>query len=311
MSFAFPELVIESVIRDGLEDIKNNPEFLDDVFGEFTKSYATRKYGQAEIDKIKALIDKKNIAVVHSFHEAAAKSPCYSIQLGLEAEDRQTTHLDDFEDDLRVPITEAARLELLVKADNVVPSDYTPTTGKVSVPDSVDLSGVYAGYIFEDGAGNIHKVLPGISNAPGDKFFFVAPNSNVDTVDPGEIRSFITEDQFEVRSVSNEVRIMIGVHTKQALLTKYLYVLLKYFLLSRKADAIKRCFARMSLEGSDFTRDFEYQGDMVFTRFLTIKGYTDDVWRSDQVNLIDAVEIDGEAILNSSGDQGLPNEDDC
>ena len=291
MSFAFPELVIESIIRDGLEDIRQNPEFLDDVFGEFTKAYATRKYGQAEIDKIKALIDKKNIAVVHSFHEASAKSPCYSIQLGLEGEDK-TSRLDDFEEDERVTITDAVRLDQLKKVTNLVPTAYDPVTGKISVDDSVDLSPVYAAYLYEDGSGTIHQIQPGISNTPGSKCFFVVPQSEVDIINPGEIRSFITEDQFEIRSVTNEIRLLIGVHTKEALLTKYLYVLLKYILLSRKSDTLKRCFDRMKLEGSDFTRDFAYQGDMVFTRFLTVMGYTDDQWRSDQVNLIDSVEID-------------------
>lgn len=292
MSFAFPELVIESVIRDGLEDIKANPEFLEDVFGEFTKPYATRKYGSAEIDKLKALIDRKNIAVVHSFHEAVAKSPCYSIQLGMESEDRRTTHLDDFEEDLRVPITDAERLGLLVKVSDLTPTAYDPVSGKVSVDDSVNLANVYKGFLYEDGAGTIHVVQSGISNVPGDRFFFVLPESTVDISLPGEIRSFLDEDQFEIRSVTSEVRIMVGVHTKDALLTKYLYILLKYILLSRKKDVIRRCFARMSLEGSDFTRDLKYEGDMVYTRFLTIRGFVDDVWRSDQVNLIDSIDVD-------------------
>lgn len=292
MSFAFPELVIESIIRDGLEDIKANPEFLDDVFGEFTKAYATRKYGSGEIDKIKTLIAAKNIAVVHSFHSAAAKAPSFSIQLGFDREDRRTDHLDDYADLQTTTITDATRLELLKKATNVIPTAYDSATGRVSIPDSVDLSPVYVNFIFEDGSGSIFTIISGISNTPGDKFFFIEPGQVVDLVNPGEIRSFLTEDQYEVRSILNEVRILIGVHTKDALLTKYLYILLKYFLLSRKADAIKRCFDRMVLEGSDFTRDMQYEGDMVFSRFLTVSGYTQDVWRSDQVTLIDSVDID-------------------
>ena len=299
MSFIIPDLVIESVIRDGIENMKAKPEVLDDVFADLTKPYADRKYGEAEITKIKNLLtgaNKQNLAIVHSFHEAAAKSPCVSIQLGNDIEDRKTAHINDFEMDLQEPITDATDLQNLVKVENLTPDAYDPVSGRIDVADSVDLSMVHKNYLYVDGDGTEFALKGGISNTTGSKFFFIEPQSDVNIVDPGEIKSFLDIKQIEIRGVRHNVQLLIGVHAKDALLTKYLYTLVKYFLLSRKKDLIKRCFANASLSGSDFTRDLRYEGDMVFTRFLTIDGQVEDSWRSDQVDLIDSVEIDADPI---------------
>ena len=56
---------------------------------------------------------------------------------------------------------------------------------------------------------------------------------------------------------------------------------------------IQRCFHNSKLSGSDFTRDLRYEADMVYTRFLTVTGTIEESWRSDQVDLIDCIHIDG------------------
>ena len=296
MGFRFPDLIVESIIRDGLERVKADNTLLDDVFEDLTAAYADRKYGSAEIDKIKTLINEKNIAVVHSFHEGAAKSPCYSIQLGMDGENKQEARLGDLDEELQEQIVDPVKLDALKRVDNLIPTAYDPLTGKVSVPDTADMSMVRKMFIYEDGAGTEFEVLSGISNTPGNKFFFIAKDASPDIVNEGFIRTFLDFTQIEIRGVTHDVKIMLGVHTKEALLTKYLYTLLKYFILSRKDDIIKRGFFLASLSGSDFTRDLVYEGDMVFNRFLTVSGKVEDMWRSDDVELIDSVVINATAV---------------
>ncbi len=72
---------------------------------------------------------------------------------------------------------------------------------------------------------------------------------------------------------------------------KYLYTLVKYVLLSRKRDLISRGLILATFQGSDFTRNMEMQGDITYSRFLTISGKVQDYWRGDQVALIDNVEV--------------------
>lgn len=286
-----PDLIIETTIRDGLAYLKANPSVVDDIFSPLLKGYAARKYGSTEIARIKALLAEKEIAVAHSFHEAAAKSPSYSIQLGNEAEAKDRAHLNDFEMDVREPLS-APELSALEKITNLIPTSYDSFSGKVSVDDSVDTSVINAGYIYKDGSGVEFEIQRGCSNIPGNKFFFILKGQDPDIVNPGLVKSSITESQYEQKGDTSRVHILIGVHTKDALLTKYLYAILKYIMKSRKADLIKRCFLNSTFQGSDFTRDLQYLGDQVFTRFFTISGEVDDTWRSDNVDLIDNVEIE-------------------
>lgn len=291
MGLHLTDLIIESIIRDGIEFLKQNPDRVDDIFKPLTRIYNQRKYGQAEIEKIKTMLNTKNIAIVHSFHEAAAKSPCYSIQLGTEAEAKERARLNDFEADVRVEL-EGADLVAYEKINPLTPTAYDPISGKVSVADSANMSLVHKGYIYVDGDGTEFELKAGISNVDGNKFFFIQKQAAPNIVDPGLIKSFISYSQHEEKGDTSQVNMLIGVHTKDALLTKYLYIILKYIFKSRKNDLIKRGMVNSTFQGSDFTRDLRYEGDMVFTRFFTLNGQVDDTWRTDDIELIDSVEID-------------------
>lgn len=293
MTFVVPDLVVESVIRDGIANMIADPTILDDVFAGLALNYANRKYGAAEITRIKDYFtggSKHNIAIVHSFHEASAKELAYSIQLGSDNEDK--SYIDDFDEDLQETITDAGELAALIKVAAFTPTSYDTITGMVRVPDSVDLSTAYVNFIFVDSDSNEFVLQSGISNETGDKFFFIPSNQTVALGAGAYIRTFLNYTQTEVRSSHHRAQLLLGVHSKEPLLTKYMYTLLKYFLKSRKHDLINRGFLTSTMTGSDFTRDLKYEGDLVYTRFLTLTGLVKDSWRADQVTLIDSIEID-------------------
>lgn len=303
MGIHLTDLIVEATIRDGLEYLKQNPDVVDDIFSPLTRTYNQRKYGQAEIEKIKTMLNTKNIAVVHSFYEAESKSPCYSIQLGAEAEAKDRAHLGDFEADVQEDIEDE---DSLIRIPLFTPLAHDPVSGKVSVPDNVDLSPLNAGYIFVDGDENESDVQRGISNVPGNKFFFIPKGVMPNITDPCFIKTFLSFTQHEEKGDTSSINILIGVHAKDALLTKYLYVILKYIMKSRKNDLIRRGIVNSSFQGSDFTRDLKYEGDMVFTRFFTLSGQVDDTWASADVPLIDNVEIDatpGDTFSTFDGDE--------
>jgi len=298
MPMIMPELVIESIIRDGLEDIKQNPSVLDDVFGNFLATHNTSKYGSGEIQKVKDLLtgtNKTEISVVHSFHEAEARSPSFAIQLGNMAEDQDLARLEDFDEDFCEPLS-ASDLAALIKVTGIVPTSYDPITGQVLLLDSVDLTTVYPNFIFEDGSGTEFVIQPGMSNELGDKYLFLKKNQSPDITNPSLIKSFLKDQQLEKRGVTDDVSILVAVFSKEALLTKYLFTLLQFILLSRKSDMINRCLFVSTISGSDFSRDKNYQGNSVFTRFLTVQGKVEHDWRSDMVTPIDSFKITATAI---------------
>lgn len=293
MGINLTDLIVEATIRDGLLYLKQNPAVVDDIFKPMTQGFNLRKYGQAEIEKIKTMLQTKNIAVVHSFHEAAAKSPCYSIQLGAENEAKERAHIGDFEADVQVPLDPST----LVRVPLFTPVAYDVITGRVTVDDAVDLTPLHAGYIFVDADENEVEIQKGISNETGNKFFFLDRGlTELNISGQCFIKTFLSYSQHEEKGDTSAVNILIGCHTKDALLTKYLYVILKYIMKSRKRDLIQRGLINSTFMGSDFTRDFKYEGDMVFTRFFTLSGQVDDTWSSDSVELIDNVEIEGKPI---------------
>lgn len=293
IGFKSPELILESIIRDGFQNVAADPTIIDYVFNELTRTYNAVKYGQPEIVKIKALI-AKDIAVVYSYAEVDSHSPCYSIMLGGDDEDKKRAHLGDYYEFVTEPITDPIQLAALIKVDNMLVTGYDPLTGFVSVDDTVDLTPAYKTLLYIDSIGTSHDLTGGIDNTPGQKGFFIGKDETVDFSLPnGQLKQFFTENQFEVRGLTSDVKLVIGVHSKNVLTTKWLYILLKYFIFSRKTDMISRGLYVSSYNGSDFIRDTEFQGDMVYTRFLTVSGKVDDTWRADQVDLIDQVIIQG------------------
>ena len=117
------------------------------------------------------------------------------------------------------------------------------------------------------------------------------------TDDFGGIDGFSTTGPIgrDENTIHANTTINVGIHTKEQLLTKYLYHITKYFVLSAKEDLIRQNFIIATFKGSDFTRDASWQGDHVYTRFLNISGKTEDSW----VNLDEVVAALDQIALNT------------
>lgn len=307
MAFALPDLILEQTIREGFKALKNDPTMIDRIFANMAESYASKKYGYPELERIKAEIAKKDWSFVHTFHQVTANVPAVSIQLIEDSEPQDLRALDDYEAYAQEEIEDESRL-VVVSAVNA--TAYNAITSFVSIDDSVDLSNIYIGLLFTDSANNTFTIVGGIDNTTGSKGFIIADSDNTPATGSGVIKTSITTDNFEQRTVFNNVQILLGVHSVEPLLTKYMYILVKFFILSRKADLTNRGLYRITFSGSDFTRNMEYEGDHVYTRFLTIRGLTNDSWRSDQIPMIDSVDVTVKVPKKdfSNSDLGLQNQ---
>jgi hypothetical protein len=291
MSFFLSELIVESVIREGLTALRRDPTLVPDLFGDLLSPYLASKYGQKELNKIQEFFTTGNeISVVHSFNLVSANTPCISIQLLDNPEEEGRAKLDDFEADLQTPITDPEDLAALVLVDSIQVDEYDPLSGRVLVDDATDLSDIRAGNIFVDADDEEFQIQGGVVDTPGYKQLILLKGLDPNISGPCFIKSQINFTQTEVRGVMERERLILGVHTKEPLLTKYLYVALKYILLSRKKFLIERGFQNTTYSGSDFTRNLEYPGDQVFSRFLTMNGLVENSWTSDKVQPITAID---------------------
>lgn len=309
MSFKLPDLIIESVIRDGLESVRRDSSIIEDIFGEISSKLGPmmdKKYGDKEVNRITDYFKEKEVSIVQAFSQVNTNLPAVSIQLLDDTESKNHTFLDDFEADITKEITDPEKLAALVVVSAIPITSYDSSTGKVGIDDSINLENVHVNHILEDIDGNEFKIVGGIVNESGSKQVNIEPGSDPNTIGPALIKSSINYEQFEQRGNHSDQRLLLGVHTEDRLLTIYLYTLVKYFLLARKADLIKRGFKLATYSGSDFTRNIEYV-EPVFSRYLTVSGLIEDNWTSDKVIPIDIVDVKVLVEKDKAGEDCFPD----
>lgn len=291
MSFVLPDLVVESVIRDGLANISKNPKIIDNIFASLLANYNMRKYGATELEKLKKFIVENQINVVHSFNQIGANVPCYSIQLGNDMEDKRAARLGDHDgEELEYFEEDSEEFQDTILVANKIPTAYNANSGKLSFDLTVDLGEVTTNKKFVNSDGE-YIIVGSVINTMTERAIFLEKGLDIDISKAGIILSQLNYKQYEINGVHSDTSILVGVHSKDALTTKYMYILLKYFIVSRKKDLIKRCFIASSFQGSDFTRNLEIQGDLVFTRFFTVTGKVEDGWNGDEVELFDQLSV--------------------
>ena len=305
-----PEIVIESVIREGFENARNNPEVIDDVFGELTRAYAASKYGEAELDAIKKLTQEREVSITHAFNLTNTKMPSISIQLGEDTEDTQRSQLGDFAELQDRLLSDPNDLANLIVIPSFTPDSYDSNSGRIAVPDSVDLSAIYKNLLFVDAVGAEHVIQGGVDNTLGNRGFFIPAQATVSIGAGSEVKSSINFNRFKVKSNRENTTLVIGIHAQNSLYTKYLYILVKYFVLSRKEDLCNRGIELSTYSGSDFNRNQAYGGDVVYSRYFTLKGHVRHSWDDSKVALIDnvsvIVKVDKDELSDSELERGEP-----
>lgn len=308
MGFPIPDLIIESVIRDGMQNVRNDPEVLEDVFLSLTQPFASKKYGEAEIEKIKRMLQRKEISIVHAFSAVSAKIPCISIQLAEEVEDEKNAKLGDAGEVRDFSFEDPADIAGTTILSDVEALTYDSNSGIITVPDTVNLSDVHINLIYTDVTGEDHVIVGGVDNTLGQKQFRIDADAEL-TLGVGSIKTSIDFDRYLIGQAPSNITVIVGIHTNDPLITKYLYILMKYFLLSRKEDICSRGIQLSTYSGSDFNRNMDYGADMVFTRFLNVKGKIFPTWRKDKAVLIDNIELNIKVPKDKYGNTILGIED--
>lgn len=303
MAFRLSQLIIESILRAGQTSVRRDPSLIPDVFSDLTQPYLAKKYGQKEINKIQNLMNK-DIPIVHAFSPTTADIPCISIQLLSSREPEKEQALNDYIGSPSFPM-DALQLAQEVIVANITALSYDPLSGAIYLPDSVDLTNVYVGSVFHDVAGNDFSILGGIVDEDGMKQIVIDMNQTVELSGLTLIKSFVNTNDYTQRINVERETLLLGIHTKDPLQTVYLYTLVKYFLEARKGDLIDRGFDIPNYESSDFTRNMDYEADMVFSRFITVTGRIENRWLSEKVIPIEQIELDLEVPIDVANNEQL------
>lgn len=213
-----------------------------------------------------------------------AKLPSFSIHLLGDTEDEAKAAFSDLDGEESSPVDPQEFVAAFTA------TSYNSTTGRIDIPDSVNLSNIYENQFYEDGIGQTFIMEGSISNVLGNKHITIAPNVTVITLANGRIISGIAIKIHEVRFIPAAENIMIGVHSENALLTKFLYYILRY-ILYRKKDKFQ-CFNLLlsKYNGSDFSLKEPLLPENVYSRYITAQFITYNFWRNDELNIIDAIQ---------------------
>jgi hypothetical protein len=220
---ALAEFAVESILREGLEEIKTSDTDLrlSDILGRLQISDLSAKYGN-DIAKFKNLILTNPISFVHALSQLAKQENLPSISIHLlgdnEAEDKAA--FEDFDGNSVIPIAPKTIVDLFNA------TSYSNVDGKVQISNSTDLQNIYAGMTFIDGDGIGHVIEPGISNTTNNRWFTIQADLPAINLSNCKIVSSFTSKIYQVKYTTTNENIMIGIHSKDSLLTKYLYYLI-------------------------------------------------------------------------------------
>ena len=289
MGFILSQLVVESILNDGLDDMRDKigttSDQISDVFSELAETHLSSKYGTAELTKIENLV-KSPLKIIYGYSEVQTTVPCISLHLLSSKEDLSKEGLDNFAEDVETDITPTT----IVSSFNA--DSYNSDTGIVSIPDSVDLSSVFINLLLVDGDGDEFAITGGISDVTGSKTVGITPDSDLDNLTGCYIKSTIDFERYSYKFTYNNESILIGIHTKNALETIYLYTIVNYILMANKETLINRGFDLINYSGSDFDKDQQFAPEQMYTKYLTLNATTHNTWKADQQTIVENIELD-------------------
>lgn len=286
MGAPLTEFVIETVIRDGLGELKATPAKIDDIFSKFLEAQFNNQYGQSKIDSIKTYLANNQIKIVHSWSMVPVSMPCISIQLlkADESEDIQNLGNNYLDEETTTTPT--------VYVPVVTPGTYDVLTGKLTITNAADLSPVCPGMVFVDASNNKFTIKSGNSNLSGNKYINIGSNQTPDISADGRIESSIDFVRTERRQIRIRETILLGCHaSKDIHLVKFIYYLLVYILKSRQESLIARGIELDRGTGNIFDREDDFKGENIFSRFLEVNCLTEFVWDQSQVQVFDCFDL--------------------
>lgn len=280
------EFVIETVIRDGLGELRSNPDRLNDVFGKFLEAQFVNQYGQDKINQIKTYIENNQIRIVQSLSMVPTTMPCISIQMLASEESEDIQNLGN--EYLELDESKDPQVFVLV----VDPGTYDTLTGKLTVINVADLSMVCPGMVFVDASDNKFPIVSPISNMTGAKYISIGSGKEPDLSAGGRIESSIDFTRTDRRMVRLRETISLGCHANDDIhLTKFIYYILIYILKSRQDSLINRGIELDRGSGKVFDRSGEFEGENVFSRYIDVNCMTEFVWNQSEVQVFDCFDL--------------------
>lgn len=280
------DIIIKSAIDAALSDLRNNPWLLDYVFSSLPQDALTwKEYGEKSVQTAKSWFLKTAIPVklVPVLNELQV--PCITISLLDSSEVTGESSLGD----IHFESTEAVNSTWPPLTTVFAPKSYQASTGVVvlkSLPETVSLQ---PGMFIIDANGKEHEIL----KVTGDLTFEIAANT-VANFKKSVLKSHKPSIIVNLESSFFRESYRIGIHVGgEPGPLSWVHSIVVFALLRYKQALLEaRGFERSSFQSSDFSREQQYETEMVFSRYITITGNVKQYWPKYIGPVIDGVKVD-------------------
>lgn len=268
----FPsEIIIKSAISAALRDMRRKPYLLDYVFNSLLEDELTfQKYGQKTVDLAKAWFTATKIKIYSNVHLEGAEFPCITMALSGTSEAEATlgdTHyvpretVDTVWPDLTTKFT---------------PTLFVQSTGLMEVPDLTSKQ-----VRLEEGLFIVTKegIPYEITEVLDDTSFRIKPNVGDDFTD-SVIKAPRPAFTAHIESIFNKESWVLGCHVQtEPMHLTFLHSIVSFAIQRYKQSLLeKRGFERSSFNSSDFTKNPHFETQNVYSRYITLSGYVQQVW---------------------------------
>lgn len=284
------DVLVKKAIQQGIQDMQNNIWLLNDVFSSLTTvSDLREEYGDSEIQNAKDWFMNNAIEVALKYRKDSDKFPLISIALGSSEEALEERSLADLspEVDVIMPLDINKPIGYILQP--FVPGAYDPTTKTLSIPDTVDISGVTPGMVLINPANGIGYVIEHVTNGA----LTLNVVGNFSGTQFGVIPQYRFYKVRRERAFFNEVyTIGCHVHGDPAALL-WLDAITSYILLRYREALLEARGFNLSYFGrSDFSPNPNFaMPETVYSRYITLRGKVENSWLKTPYRIIESIQL--------------------
>jgi hypothetical protein len=301
------DAIIKQAIELAIEDLRKNPWVIEDIFSSFMENpYLKNKYGAKEVSRAKEFILNNKINYYLKLRQDNMNFPCVTISLASSSEDKSLATLADLSTCVEEldPCDIDKPIPYVVKPTTFI--SYEQETGKVYLSkDTPNLDCVGVGMLLID-----PKTGAGFQiNSVGENYIQITAGTEIEFNEIAVVPQYPFYKARRERIISQETyNIGLHVHGDPAQLT-FIYGLVKYALLRYREGLFEyNNFQLSNISSSDMIKNEAFEGDNIYSRFITLSGQAEEYWIKSPQRIIETVRIRDENELNASGIKIVSNE---
>lgn len=265
------DVIIRSAIVAAIADMRANPWLIDYVFSSLPRDDQTWKdYGEKSVQKAKEWFLKTDIPVSMVPRIDEGRWPRITISLADSQETENTLGDVHYE-----PVQFVDSDEWPALTNFFTPTSYDPQTGKIVLPTEItnELKVVKGMYLI-DTVGKEHLII-----GQDETGIYIQSGTIVD-FRQALVKGVKPTTAVFLESAAFRETYHIGVHVGgEPVYLTWLHSIVSFALLRyRQALLEARGFERSYITSSDFIKNDTFEGELVFSRYITIQGIVRNYW---------------------------------